>query len=163
MNTRVRPLALGALLIGSMAAPAAAQRIDPLGVGAAQGATIRLTGPMIPGGSVTGWLVRWSADSVTVATQGGPQQFSRTGLSKLEVGRGRDRPLWAVLGGVAGIAAAAIKVRIAPTDDYDDLALAILLPVVGSGIGALAAPERWRSLTVRSLDRAVGLGFRVRF
>jgi hypothetical protein len=168
---------LSALLLVATPLTGAAQGIRDHALESVRGGTVRLRGPTLPGGSLIGWLVRWNAESITVATSRGPIATPRSAIEKVQVGRGKNRFLWGVLGGLAGYALVGAKIAIAPTNDYDDLALAVLLPTIGAGVGYLAAPERWQTVAMSptrmptsaqssfpgTLDRPVVIGVRFSF
>ena len=111
----------------------------------------------------TGNVLRLTSDTLVVAAGSGSAlvQLPTTSLTSLEVSEGRDRLGWTFKGaGIGVLAGGFIGSATLGREQPDGLAQlagffagGILGAGFGAAIGAIAAPERWRRLSLSGLVR----------
>ena len=109
----------------------------------------------------TGSVLRLTPDTLSVAAGSGRAlvMLPTTRLTSIEVSEGRDRLGWAVKGAGIGVLAGGVigSATLGRDDQLARLAGFFAGGVLGAGtgvlVGAVAAPERWRRLSLSALRR----------
>jgi hypothetical protein len=170
----------GIVIVSCAIAPAAAhgQRLTERGVGS------RVRIDTADGALVTGTVVSVDADTARIASGHATSALAvtRSRIVSYEVSAGRERARGAkrgtLIGGGIGLAVIALSLRRDTTTvdrQASDLGIAIpaaaIVTLLGAGLGAALAPERWESPSgvtaglrfISCRGRCVGVGYRRSF
>lgn len=150
----MKSIIVGFSLSLCFAAEASAQSAAPLGV--AVGQRVRVEAPSVFPEKRKGSVLSPVADTLFLRDREAILPVPVTGITGLEVSRGRNRLLWGFLGATAGFFAGGFiggqssSAQSGEIDGIIDVVGGVIVGTVsGAVIGAIAAPERWRRIYSR--------------
>lgn len=155
------PRTLFAILLLAVPAAARAQYNEPGLLGG--GSRIRVAAPAVAGDPVIGRLLVLSRDTLLMSAGSGDARITLplAAVRSIDLSEGRDRRGWAVKGAGIGLVAGGLLggLSIGNADRNDLAALAgffagaVIGTPLGAAVGAIVAPERWRSVWTREYAR----------